>query len=311
MNKYRLHIFLIINVFICSLVILLNIIPSLAGNNSILRVQDVFESEKAYTEYISTIHFSGINIGIHTIEPGDNFWKIARKYGVTIDTLIGANPHWENLKARTRQKILVPSQRGVIHLVNDRSATDELALMYGVEKQDIILQDMSFGEAIRNIFSFETRPLAVFIRQVKPRSDFLTDNLARQFELRERFHSPLGGRFSSYYGSRKHPIFSVNSFHNGVDIAAPQGSMVGSADDGVVIDAGWMGGYGKAVMIRHKDGYRTLYGHLSRITTSPGQHVKAGNLIGRVGSTGLSTGPHLHFTIWQGERLINPLKILW
>jgi murein DD-endopeptidase MepM/ murein hydrolase activator NlpD len=72
-----------------------------------------------------------------------------------------------------------------------------------------------------------------------------------------------------------------------------------------------MGGYGKAVIINHSQGYRTLYGHLSVIYVRPGQRVNPGRLVGKVGSTGWSTGPHLHFTIWHNGRLINPMQVLW
>lgn len=308
MKKHRLYILLILISVIIPLPVILT---SVSGESRIIRVQEFFTTEDAYMEHMASVKFPGISISIHTIEPGDNFWKIARRYGVTIDTLIGANPHWENLKAKSSQKILVPSERGVLHMIHDSSAVTDLQTIYCVNENDIIIQKLSPLERIERFFSSEPAPLAVFVRQARPRSDYLTDNMARQFELRERFRSPLGGRFSSYYGTRRHPIFNVNSFHNGVDIAAPQGTMVGAAADGVVVETGWMGGYGKAVIICHSDGFRTLYGHLNSITTVPGRQVKAGSLIGRVGSTGLSTGPHLHFTLWQGNRLINPLKILW
>ena len=89
------------------------------------------------------------------------------------------------------------------------------------------------------------------------------------------------------------------------------GTAVGAACGGVVEDAGWMGGYGKAVIVNHQNGYKTLYGHLSQICTRPGAKVKPGSFIGRVGSTGWSTGPHLHFTLWHNGQLVNPMNILW
>ena len=282
-----------------------------SGGKGILRIEDIFADGDSYLEYMESVTFNGIPLAIHEIRPGDNYWKIARGYGVTIDTLIGANPHWKDLRATTRQRILVPGCRGVIHLVSGTSAIEELSIVYGVDRSDIVIQDQSLPFRIKRFFSTHPIPLAVFINQAKPRSDYLTCSLARKFELRERFRSPLGGRFSSYYGTRKHPIFQVNSFHNGVDIAAPSGTPVGSAAEGIVLDAGWMGGYGKAVIVMHNDGFRTLYGHLSSIAVRPGSRVKAGTFIGRVGSTGLSTGPHLHFTLWNGPKLINPLDILW
>ncbi len=116
-------------------------------------------------------------------------------------------------------------------------------------------------------------------------------------------------RISSYFGMRWHPILKRYRHHHGVDFAAPYGTPVSSIGDGVVVFAGWKGGYGKYIRIRHPNGYMSGYGHLSRIYVRRGQRVKQGQLIGRVGSTGLSTGPHLHFEILKDGRFVNPLRI--
>ena len=89
------------------------------------------------------------------------------------------------------------------------------------------------------------------------------------------------------------------------------GTLIGAAREGVVISTGWNGGYGKAVIIQHGDGYKTMYGHMSSIFAKPGDRVQAGKILGKVGSTGLSTGPHLHFTLWHNEKLLNPMEVLW
>ena len=107
----------------------------------------------------------------------------------------------------------------------------------------------------------------------------MTDKLAQKFQLREMFRSPLGGRYSSFYGRRRHPIFRKRHFHNGVDIATRYGTLVGASSSGRVIYTGWMGGYGKVVIISHKKGYKTLYGHLSKILTRRGRYVKKGRII--------------------------------
>lgn len=102
-------------------------------------------------------------------------------------------------------------------------------------------------------------------------------------------------RVSSPFGWRMHPVLHVKKFHSGVDIAAPSGGTIVAAGDGTVISAGYSGGYGNMTMIDHGNGLVTVYGHQSRITVSKGQHVSKGQTIGAVGSTGMSTGPHLHF----------------
>jgi murein DD-endopeptidase MepM/ murein hydrolase activator NlpD len=117
---------------------------------------------------------------------------------------------------------------------------------------------------------------------------------------------PLRGAVTSRFGFRRHPIFRARLFHQGVDIAAPQGAPVRAAGDGTVLFAGWYGGYGKLVILDHGDGLSTLYGHLSAILVSPGASVTRGQIIGRVGSTGYSTGPHLHFEIRRHGRPVDP-----
>jgi murein DD-endopeptidase MepM/ murein hydrolase activator NlpD len=100
---------------------------------------------------------------------------------------------------------------------------------------------------------------------------------------------------TSGFGWRTHPITGSRRFHSGVDIGAPMGTPVVASGSGVIISSGWLGGYGKAVVIQHNGIQQTLYGHLSEVFVQPGQRIEQGTVIGRVGSTGNSTGPHLHF----------------
>jgi murein DD-endopeptidase MepM/ murein hydrolase activator NlpD len=111
------------------------------------------------------------------------------------------------------------------------------------------------------------------------------------------FMWPVAGRVISGFGMRMHPIFGVMRFHTGIDIAAPYGTLVKAADGGEVIKVGYFGGYGNAIVIYHGGGFATWYAHLSSIRVSVGQFVDRGQVIGLVGSTGWSTGPHLHFEV--------------
>ncbi len=130
--------------------------------------------------------------------------------------------------------------------------------------------------------------------------------------LRKAFlRSPLRfTRISSRFSRRRlHPILKVRRPHLGIDYAAPRGTPVLAASDGVVIAAGSSGGYGRTVRLRHANGYRTLYGHLSRISVRKGQRVSQGQKIGAVGSTGLSTGPHLDYRMSLNGKYVDPLRI--
>jgi murein DD-endopeptidase MepM/ murein hydrolase activator NlpD len=120
-----------------------------------------------------------------------------------------------------------------------------------------------------------------------------------------------GARLSSGFGRRRHPILGYSRMHRGVDFAAPRGTPIYAAGDGVVKFAGRKGGYGKYVRIHHNGTYSTAYAHMSRIAKGlrPGKRVKQGQKIGYVGSTGRSTGPHLHYEILKKGQQINPLKV--
>lgn len=124
------------------------------------------------------------------------------------------------------------------------------------------------------------------------------------------FSWPLEGRITSRFGYRRHPLWGGRNFHTGLDIAGKYGKPIKAADAGEVIFAGWWDGYGKAVVVDHGRETTTVYGHLSRIYKSVGTVVAKGQIIGLVGSTGYSTGPHLHFEIRKKGKPVNPLSHL-
>jgi len=120
------------------------------------------------------------------------------------------------------------------------------------------------------------------------------------------FSWPVSGTITSPYGWRSNPFGGSPEFHQGLDIAAPTGTTVVAAATGTIILAKWYGGYGNYILIDHGGGYSTGYGHLSAIYVSDGQSVQRGQAIGAVGSTGQSTGPHLHFEIRIDGKTVDP-----
>jgi len=118
-----------------------------------------------------------------------------------------------------------------------------------------------------------------------------------------------GARLSSSYGRRRHPILGYRKMHTGVDFAAPTGTPIMAAGNGTVEYAGRNGGYGNYIRIRHTDGYKTAYAHLSKFATRKGRYVKQDQIIGYVGSTGRSTGPHLHYEVHHHGKKINPRRL--
>jgi LysM repeat protein len=239
----------------------------------------------------------------YRIQRGDNFWKLAKRSGYTIDTIVGCNPVLSQVSCQNGQEILLPSRGGCLHQVGPTDSLQTLALDYRVEAVAI--------EAANRI-----RPelglvpgMWLFIPGAKPLH--LSEGMHAQYSKRALFRSPLTGRYTSFVGNRLHPVLGFSRYHAGVDIACPNRSWVGAAASGVVIGSGWGGGLGKYIKIDHENGFVTVYGHLSEIYIRTGKRVRGGQLIARSGSTGLSTGPHLHFGIYDHGRVRNPMDYLW
>jgi murein DD-endopeptidase MepM/ murein hydrolase activator NlpD len=120
---------------------------------------------------------------------------------------------------------------------------------------------------------------------------------------------PVAGRITSGFGLRYHPILHFARFHRGIDFGASYGAPIVAAADGQVTGAGWAGGYGRQVRLAHGGGIATTYSHMSRLVVEPGSFVHQGQLIGYVGSSGLSTGPHLHYEVYRNGTPVNPLGV--
>lgn len=131
-------------------------------------------------------------------------------------------------------------------------------------------------------------------------------DLAGVGERRSGFTMPVDGRRTSGYGMRFHPLLGYSRMHQGTDYGAAQGSPIRAVTDGIVSFAGWHGGHGNMVKLNHAGGLGTGYAHMSRIAVAPGARVSQGQVIGYVGSTGLSTGPHLHFEVYRNGVAVSP-----
>ncbi|MCO6419192.1 M23 family metallopeptidase [Siccirubricoccus sp. KC 17139] len=166
------------------------------------------------------------------------------------------------------------------------------------------------GAAVYAEFHLSGHRLTLW-RQQTPNGPEWFDAAGRS--LRRAFlRTPLeSAQVSSGFGPRRHPVLGFTRQHQGVDFAAPRGTAVFAAADGVVAEAGWRGGYGRMLRLTHADGTETLYGHLSAIEAAmkPGTPVRQGEVIGRVGATGLATGPHLHFEVIAQGHAVDPARL--
>lgn len=197
----------------------------------------------------------------------------------------------KNEVALLRQQLLVQKQNF------EQEADTEKALIQRLREQRTAL------EAAETRLAQDSEKIAALIQQKVAAQSGIVRGTGR-------FVFPANAAISSGFGNRVHPILGYSRFHAGVDFAASYGSTIRAADSGRVIFAGWYGGYGQSVIIDHGNGLTTLYAHASRLFVREGQAVQQGQPVAAVGSTGLSTGPHLHFEVRQGGRPINPMAYL-
>lgn len=260
-------------------------------------------SSRRFRDYQRFINTNYVTLREYIIKSGDNFWKIGKKQGYTVDTIVGCNPHMEKIVCYTRQRILLPSRGGSLHMVKSGETLSGIALDYAVEASVILAANHINREwgVIPGMW--------LFISGAKPR--YLDASMRQLYSKRALFRSPLCGRYTSFVGNRIHPVLGFSKFHNGIDIACPMRTWVGASAAGTVVTAGWGGAIGKYIKIDHHNGYMTMYGHLSKINVRKGRKVRRGQLIARSGSTGRVTGPHLHYTIWKNGRVVDPMDYLW
>ena len=173
-------------------------------------------------------------------------------------------------------------------------------------------------EARSPLFSLSTTALIVLVGVIsllltpsQPSLAAESRGLPESFPRLESLVYPVSyPRLSGVFGSRIHPIQRVKRHHAGVDLAAPEGAIVRVVTAGRVVFADWHGGYGKLVVVQHGGDLTTHYGHLSEISVRPGQYVLSGEKLGAVGTTGNSTGPHLHFEVRRDGTPLDPMDFL-
>lgn len=264
----------------------------LAEDDSLFEINtEGFSSDNSELSYIS-----------YRIKKGDMIGFIADEFGVTQDTIISVNNIHSSRLIQIGQYLKIPSMPGILYTVhNDGETIATIAEKYKVEAEKCSsVNNISLNESLK-----AGKQLFVPYAEL--------DWVTRQEINGDLFKRPIKNRyyFTSMFGWRKNPFdASKRTYHGGIDMACSPGTNIYAALGGKVITAGWSDVYGNYVVIAHHSGYKSLYGHMSAITTHKGAVVDTNTRIGKVGSTGMSTGPHLHFAVYKNGRSVNPAN-LW
>lgn len=242
------------------------------------------------------------NYIVHTVKRGETLSQIAKMYDMTVSQLVLYNGIMNPDHIYPGYQLQIAFQKTFQHEVKERETLWSISRTYGIgvkkikEVNQLSSNALHVGQAITlEIEDLSEKGLQRFISARKRKS---------------RFIWPLQGRTTDEYGWRVHPINKKRLFHKGLDIAAPRGKEIMAADSGTVLFAGKSGGYGNLVILSHPQGYTTRYGHCQKLTVKTGQKIEQGDTIALVGSTGISTGPHLHFEIRKKGRAMNPRDYL-
>ena len=238
----------------------------------------------------------------YRVKQGDMIGFIADEFGVTQDTIISINNIKSSRLIQVGQYLKIPSMPGIIYTVKKNGETPNSI----AEKYEISADKCALVNSMD-----KSTELAAGVSLFVPDAEL--DWMTRQEINGDLFHKPIHSRYwlSSTYGWRDSPFASgKRTFHGGMDMACNTGTPIYAALDGTVTATGYNATYGNYVIITHHSGYKTLYGHMSRITCKRGNFVYTNTKIGEVGSTGMSTGPHLHFTVYKNGKTVNPLGVL-
>jgi murein DD-endopeptidase MepM/ murein hydrolase activator NlpD len=234
----------------------------------------------------------------HLVQSGENISSLAINFGLNQDTIISVNKIFNSRLLQIGKVLKIPNQDGVFHSVKSGENLSGIAEKYNANSEAIKTVNELFSDKV-------VAGTDLFIPGAR------LDWSKLQEINGDLFIWPVNGNITSSYGWRRNPFNrSLRHFHNGIDIKGSTGTPIRAAMAGRVSAVGYDNIFGNYVVISHHSGYRTLYGHMSVIRTKTGAYVAQGERIGDVGSTGQSTGSHLHFTVYKNGATTNPRALI-
>jgi murein DD-endopeptidase MepM/ murein hydrolase activator NlpD len=233
----------------------------------------------------------------YTIQRGDSISRIAASRSLSMDAVIALNGISNAKRIREGSVIRIPNMDGIPYTVRNGDSLSKISAKFEVPLEAILVANDLNSEVL-------VQGASLFIPGARMASEDLKKALGEQFLY------PIRGRLTSPFGWRADPFTGVRRYHSALDLAAPSGTPIKASSDGTISVAGTNATYGKYIIITHSDGYNTMYAHMNKIYLNQGTRVLQGTVIGEVGSTGYSTGPHLHFGVFKNGRAVNPADYL-
>jgi murein DD-endopeptidase MepM/ murein hydrolase activator NlpD len=246
----------------------------------------------------------------YTVKEGDIPGGVAQQFGLSTSTLMAVNNIKNSRSLQIGKVLRVPNQDGVFYIVKKGDTLSGIATKHKAEIVEIRVANELFSDNINPNTSLFIPGATVAWEEERVVVSSSNNSNGGSIVSNYVMAWPVQGRLTSYYGYRRNPISGGRSFHDGLDIAAITGTPIRAAMAGQVISVGYDNVYGNFVLINHSGGYRTLYGHMDSFCTRGGTYVTTDDVIGYVGSTGQSTGAHLHFTVYKNGSSINPRTVL-
>lgn len=280
----------------------------------------------SWQEANEKIHATAKGASVIEVKDGDNLWSIAHDKQVSVEDIQRLNPQLdEEMRIYPGDKLTIKAEKPVLDVV----IVYEKTVIEDIPFTTEYINDSSLYQSQRKVVSAGTVGKEEKVYEIVVENDIeverktlnakvITSPVASQVRIGTkkavsrsgRSFGVVSGRLTSGFGTRIHPVTRKKIFHKGIDIGASHGSPVYAYSSGTVVYAGWNSGYGNFVAINHGNGMVTRYGHLSAIYVKCGQKVATRQRIGAVGSTGVSTGSHLHFEVLVNGQYKNPLNYL-
>ncbi len=287
-----------------------NITPNQKVKFVLRRSSDKTDMEVLKIEYpISKTTYVNIDKVKDSLEITKNITQLFKK-NIVVEGKILNNLYSSAVKAKMEPNVIIEFARIFgfeVDFQRDIRKGDEFEVMYE-RYMDDTNKFIQTGKILYAYLKVNNQKIKLYRFESKNDFDFY-DEKGKSIK-KALMKTPINGaRLSSPFGNRKHPILGFTKHHNGTDFAAPTGTPIMASGNGTVIKAGWCGNGGNCVRIRHNSSYTTGYGHLSKFATKTGRRVRQGQIIGYVGNTGMSTGPHLHYTVKYNGKFINSQKL--